>query len=599
MNKIMNSNHLNTIDNFHHIYPLYHQKKNSCINPCIFNSTLSTLNTIHENHLTYNKLRVSYPIKSLKNKSIFTKLDKKTIESSFSPNFRIKKIQSIFVNNNNNNAIYYSNHKNNINSFANSEMKPFYRKMNQNDSKESVHSTNLRPEINLYKTDKDIQNYNVHNKNKTIIINSYLDTEIRDALIKNNKTIKQLLNMKNPHNSFNLKYNNKKTKLCENAKNNDSVEKNKRKSLNKVDNINKSNNNLIKKKGGKKENNNLIKSNEYNKKNLFVKSNKNSPNYISPQKLLLINKKKNGQNSSRLSINKTNKQYIKKNLDIPKTINPKEFKIIEEIGCGSFGKIYKTIWNKNNRKYAMKIMYTKNEENMLYLQEKIHLIMDFEEKTKCDGLIKIYGDAYIKKGDDYYYYEMIELAERDWEQEIIIRKKNLTYYSEWELFVIMSQLIKALALLQKNHITHRDIKIQNILLLKNKYKICDFGEARKLNQKGVIVQPARGSELYMSPIQFFGLNQQMKQVQHNTYKSDVFSLGMCILYAATLSDDCLYDIRELTDMNMIKNILESYLYNNYSIGFIRLLLCLLEINEKKRPDFIQLENIISKIKINQ
>ena len=89
------------------------------------------------------------------------------------------------------------------------------------------------------------------------------------------------------------------------------------------------------------------------------------------------------------------------------------------------------------------------------------------------------------------------------------------------------------------------------------------------------------------------------QVQHNTYKSDVFSLGMCILYAATLSDDCLYDIRELTDMNMIKNILESYLYKRYSIGFIRLLLCLLEINEKKRPDFIQLENIISKIKINE
>ena len=244
-------------------------------------------------------------------------------------------------------------------------------------------------------------------------------------------------------------------------------------------------------------------------------------------------------------------------------------------------------------------MFTKSQENMLYMQDKIHLIMDFEEKTNCDGLIKIYGDAFIKKNDEYYYYEIIELAERDWEQEIIMRKKNLNYYSEWELFIIMSQLVKALSLLQKNHITHRDIKIQNILVINKKYKICDFGEARKLAQKGVIVQPARGSELYMSPIQFFGLNQKVMQVQHNTYKSDVFSLGMCILYAATLSDDCLYDIRELTDMNMIKNILESYLYKRYSIGFIRLLLCLLEINEKKRPDFILLEKIISKIKINE
>ena len=87
----------------------------------------------------------------------------------------------------------------------------------------------------------------------------------------------------------------------------------------------------------------------------------------------------------------------------------------------------------------------------------------------------------------------------------------------------------------------------------------------------------------------------MKLVQHNTYKSDVFSLGMCILYAANLNNDCLCDIRELIDMNNIRNILESYLSKRYSNGFIRLLLYFLEINEKKRPDFIQLENIISQI----
>ena len=133
----------------------------------------------------------------------------------------------------------------------------------------------------------------------------------------------------------------------------------------------------------------------------------------------------------------------------------------------------------------------------------------------------------------------MEIAERDWEKEINRRKCNMLYYSERELFLIMSQLIKTLSLLQKNHITHRDIKLQNILLIKNKFKICDFGEARKLVQKGTIVQPVRGSELYMSPIQFYGLNHNLKLVQHNTYKSDVFSLGMCIFLAATLSFDSL------------------------------------------------------------
>ena len=228
------------------------------------------------------------------------------------------------------------------------------------------------------------------------------------------------------------------------------------------------------------------------------------------------------------------------------------------------------------------------------MQEKVHLIMDFEKKIKCEGLIKIYGDICLKKGGQYYYYQIMELADKDWEQEIIFRRKLNKYYSEYELLSIMSQLIKTLSLLQKNHITHRDIKIQNILILNNKYKICDFGEARKLNQKGTIVQPARGSELYMSPIQFFGLNKRQEYVQHNTYKSDVFSLGMCVLFAANLGDECLYDIREITDMKIIENILMSYLNRRYSYKFIQLLLTLLEIEEKNRPDFIQLKEIFFK-----
>ena len=173
-----------------------------------------------------------------------------------------------------------------------------------------------------------------------------------------------------------------------------------------------------------------------------------------------------------------------------------------------------------------------------------------------------------------------------------MRKKSQKYYTEKELFSITKQLIKTLSLLQKNHITHRDIKLQNILLVNNKYKICDFGESRTLNQKGIIVQPVRGSELYMSPILFYGLNQKLMHVTHNTYKSDIFSLGMCILFAATLDCNSLYEIREMNNMIKIRNVLIKYLGKKYSNDFIEILLCLLEVKEKKRPDFIQMEKII-------
>ena len=293
------------------------------------------------------------------------------------------------------------------------------------------------------------------------------------------------------------------------------------------------------------------------------------------------------------NININNNDVKTKIIKNPEKIIPEEFIKLKKIGEGSFGKIFKVKWIKNNKNYAMKEMHFQSGDNILSLQKKLKLLTDFENKTKCNGLIKIYGYTFTKRKNDYYFYEIMELAERDWQQEIYYRKKILKYYTEKELFSLTKDLVKALSLLQKNHITHRDIKLQNILLVNNIYKICDFGEARILNKKGIIVQPVRGSELYMSPILFSGLNQKLMQVTHNTYKSDIFSLGMCILFAATLGCDSLYEIREMDNINNIRSVLIKYLNKRYSNNFIEILSCMLEIKERKRPDFIQLEKMIS------
>ena len=113
-------------------------------------------------------------------------------------------------------------------------------------------------------------------------------------------------------------------------------------------------------------------------------------------------------------------------------------------------------------------------------------------------------------------------------------------------------------------------------------------------KNGIIHQPIRGSELYMSPILFDALNNHQRDVIHNTYKSDVFSLGMCILLAATLTFQSLYDIREVTNMELIENIIANYMHrNNYSKIIVDILVNMLQIEEKKRPDFIQLERIFN------
>ena len=96
----------------------------------------------------------------------------------------------------------------------------------------------------------------------------------------------------------------------------------------------------------------------------------------------------------------------------------------------------------------------------------------------------------------------------------------------------------------------------------------------------------------MSPILFDALNNHEKSIIHNSYKSDVFSLGMCLFLAATLSFESLYEIREEKKMKMVRNILEKYLIPHYSDYLVNILNHMLQIDEELRPNFIELENIL-------
>ena len=238
-------------------------------------------------------------------------------------------------------------------------------------------------------------------------------------------------------------------------------------------------------------------------------------------------------------------------------------------------------------------------------------MQNFQKNTGSNGIINLYGNLSLKKiltndnnldkdknnnnNKKFIYYELMEKAERDWDNEIYNRSKSKLYYTEKEIINIMTQLIRTLSLLQKNHITHRDIKPQNILIFNKIYKLSDFGEIRVLEKDGLIVQRVRGSELYMSPILFHGLHNNLFQVKHNTYKSDVFSLGMCLFYATSLTYSGVDSIREVSDMEIIKEILFKYLNKRYSKKLILFILSMLEVDESKRNNFVELEEKLKKL----
>ena len=276
-------------------------------------------------------------------------------------------------------------------------------------------------------------------------------------------------------------------------------------------------------------------------------------------------------------------------------LNLSEFKKISQIGNGTFGKIFSVVKKNNNKKYALK---KETFKDLQYIEKRISaikIINDFIEKTKSKGVIKIYSNFFEKNKDKYIYYELMEIGEYDWEKDINERRISNSYYTETELLNITTQLIKTLSLLQKNHITHRDIKPHNILIINGKYKLCDYGDIRILKKDGLILQRIRGSELYMSPILFYGLKKKLNQVRHNTYKSDVFSLGMCLFYAATLYYNFIDEIREITDSNKMYILLNKYLSNRYGKKIISLIYLMLQTKEDLRPDFIELEKKLDNI----
>ena len=333
----------------------------------------------------------------------------------------------------------------------------------------------------------------------------------------------------------------------------------------------------------------------------FINNNANNKDYFNiyngyDNKNNIANNYNINNNTMPIQFFKVNK--IRKELEPESNFNLSEFIKLNLIGRGGEGVIYSVKWVKNNKKYALKKGIILTLESLKSKQDEIKMLKCFMQNSGNDGIIKIYGEKCILTNNGFYdFYEIMEFAEKDWEQEIINRGQYQLFYSENELLTIMGQIVKTFALLQKNHITHRDIKPQNIMLVKGRFKISDFGNSRLLKREGYCVQRIRGSEMFMSPVMFKGLHSNKVQVKHNTYKSDVFSLGMCFLLAASLSYNPLNVIRELYDMNAIYNVIYSHLGNRYSQNVLKILLSMLQVKEKIRPDFIELESLFPQLYI--
>ncbi len=171
---------------------------------------------------------------------------------------------------------------------------------------------------------------------------------------------------------------------------------------------------------------------------------------------------------------------------------------------------FSTVWEVKYKykKYALKMISkkkykTKIQKRNLKMEIKIHKQLNHE------NIIKLYNSF----EDDFFVYILLELGDDDLFY-FVERQKELT---DKEIINISKQIINSLLYLKEMNIIHGDLKMENILMIKNKIKICDFG----LSSQNFFNYNYVGTPEFMAP-------EVIKKDIYN-YKIDIWSFGI-ILY---------------------------------------------------------------------